>query len=125
MRGPVGFVYTAPFAGTVQIRRYQFIDGEVRVGSRVDSLPYFPYVTLSSGDRRVIYRPGALNTDTQLLVDDGVQVAAGAALLKTAGDGPSSWHTFYDSGVSAHVIASLASLPGDVELDPVPLFTRR
>jgi hypothetical protein len=122
---PLGFVFTAPFTGTVQIQLYQFIDGEVRVGSNVPSLPYFPYVTLASSDRRLVLRPGALDRDTELLARDGAQVAAGALLFKTIGDGASSWSTFYDRGVTAGVIASLVALPGEVELDAIPLFDSR
>jgi hypothetical protein len=122
---PVGYVFTAPFAGTVQIQLYQFIDGEVRVGSNVPSLPYFPYVTLASSDRRLVLRPGALDRDTQLIAESGVQVAAGASLFKTIGDGASSWSTFYDRGVTAGVIASLVAVPGEAELDALALFDSR
>jgi len=125
LRAPVGYVYTAPFAGTIQVRMYQLIDGDVRLGSNVTSLPYFPYVTLTSLDRRLILRPGAIETDTQLLVEDGARVSAGAGLFKAIGDGPSSWATFYDRSVTASVIASLAALPGEIELDPVALFAPR
>ena len=71
LRAPVGYVYLAPIAGTVRVQLYQFIEGEVRVGSFVPSLPFFPYVTVQSADRRVIYRPGALNADTEMLIKDG------------------------------------------------------
>jgi hypothetical protein len=125
LRAPVGYTYTAPFAGTVTVRRYQFIDGQVRVDSIVTGLPFFPYVTLESADRRVIFRPGALDADTQLIVKDGDRVAAGAPLFKTIGDGASSWRTFYDHGVTANVIASVAALPSGSELDPVAFFTTR
>ncbi len=125
LRAPVGYVYVAPVAGTVQVRLYQLIDGQVRVGSSVPSLPFFPYVTLESADRRIIYRPGALNADTQLLVKDGERADVGTPLFKTVGDGPSSWRTFYDRGVSANVIASVAALPSGAELDPVAFFTQR
>ncbi|HEY9326170.1 MAG TPA: hypothetical protein VIS26_06335, partial [Candidatus Limnocylindria bacterium] len=33
LRAPIGYAYTAPFAGTVTVRRYQLIDGQVRVDS--------------------------------------------------------------------------------------------
>jgi hypothetical protein len=122
---PVGYTYTAPFAGTVAVRRYQFIDGQVRVDSIVPGLPFFPYVTLESADRRIIFRPGALDADTELIVKDGDRIAAGAPLFKTIGDGASSWRTFYDRGVTANVIASVAALPSGSELDPVAFFTRR
>jgi hypothetical protein len=125
LRAPVGYTYTAPFAGIVTVRRYQFIDGQVRVDSIVPGLPFFPYVTLESADRRIIFRPGALDADTELIVKDGDRVAAGAPLFKTIGDGASSWRTFYDRGVTANVIASVAALPSVSELDPVAFFTQR
>jgi hypothetical protein len=125
LRAPIGFTYSAPFAGTVTVRRYQFINGEVRVDSIVPGLPFFPYVTLESADRRIIFRPGALDADTELIVKDGDRVAAGAPLFKTIGDGASSWRTFYDRGVTANVIASVAALPSGAELDPVAFFATR
>ena len=125
LRAPVGYTYTAPFAGTVTVRRYQFIDGQVRVDSIFPGLPFFPYITVESADRRVIFRPGALDVDTELIVKDGSRVAAGAPLFKTIGEGASSWRTFYDRGVTANVIASVAALPSGSELDPVAFFTQR
>ena len=125
LSAPVGYAYLASLAGTVQVRTYQLIDGDVRVGSSVPALPFFPYVTIESADRRIIYRPGALNTDTQVLVKDGQRVNVGTPLFKTIGDGPSSWHTFYDRGVTANVIASVAALPSGAELDAVAFFTTR
>lgn len=125
LRAPIGYAYTAPFAGTVTVRRYQLIDGQVRVDSIFPGLPYFPYVTLESADRRVIFRPGALDVDTVLIAKDGDRVAAGAPLFKTIGEGASSWRTFYDRGVTANVIASVAALPSGAELDPVAFFGAR
>ena len=125
LRAPIGYAYTAPFAGTVTVRRYQLIDGQVRVDSIFPGLPYFPYVTLESADRRVIFRPGALDVDTELIAKDGDRVAAGAPLFKTIGEGASSWRTFYDRGVTANVIASVAALPSGAELDPVAFFGAR
>ena len=125
LRAPIGYAYVALFAGTVQVKLYQLIDGDVRVGSSVPSLPFFPYVTIESADRRIIYRPGALNTDTQVLVKDGERVDVGTPLFKTVGDGPSSWRTFYDRSVTANVIASVAALPSGAELDPVAFFSTR
>jgi hypothetical protein len=119
---PVGFMYAAPFAGTVRVTVYQLVGGEIRVGTNVASQPFYPYLTLTSADRRIIYRPGALETDTQLLLQDGAKVEMGTPLFKVAGPGASSWRTFYDSSVTAQLVVSFASLPGDVELDPVPLF---
>lgn len=125
LSAPIGYVYLAPIAGAVQVRVYQLINGEVRLGSNVPSLPFFPYVTLESADRRVIFRPGALNADTQLLVKDGERAEPGTPLFKTVGDGASSWRTFYDHGVTANVIASVAALPSGSELDPVAFLTQR
>jgi hypothetical protein len=125
LRAPVGYVYLAPVAGTVRVQQYQLIDGEVRVGSFVPSLPFFPYVTISSADRRIIFRPGALNDDTEMLVKDGDRAEPGTPLFKTVGEGASSWRTFYDRGVTANVIASVAALPSGAELDPVAFFTTR
>jgi len=122
---PIGYVFLAPVAGTVRVSLYQLIDGQVRIGSSVPSLPFFPYLTLESVDRRIIYRPGALNADTQLLVRDGDRVELGAPLFKVVGDGASSWKTFYDRSVTANVIASVAALPSGAELDPVAFFTTR
>jgi hypothetical protein len=125
LRAPVGYVYVAPVAGTVQVRLYQIIDGEVRVGSSVPSLPFFPYITLESADRRSIFRPGALNADTQMLIKDGERAEPGTPLFKIVGDGASSWRTFYDRGVTANVVASVAALPSGAELDPVAFFATR
>jgi len=125
LRAPLDSVYLAPFAGTIQVRLYQLIDGEVRLGSNVPALQFFPYVTLESAERRVIYRPGALNVDTQLMVKDGERAELGTPLFKTIGGGASSWRTFYDRGVTANVIASVAALPSGAELDPVAFFDAR
>jgi hypothetical protein len=125
LHAPVGYVYRATMAGTVQVRQYQLIDGEVRVGSFVPTLPFFPYVTLESSDRRVIYRPGALNADTELLVKDGERADLGTPLFKTIGDGASSWRAFYDRGTTANVIVSVAALPSGAEVDPVAFFAAR
>jgi hypothetical protein len=122
---PIGYVFLAPITGTVRVSLYQLIDGQVRIGSSVPSLPFFPYLTLESADRRIIYRPGALNADTQLLVRDGDRPELGAPLFKVVGDGASSWRTFYDRSVTANVIASVAALPSGAELDPVAFFTTR
>jgi len=109
----------------VTVRRYQFISGEVRVDSIVPGLPFFPYVTLESADRRIIFRPGALNVDIAVSVKDGDRVTSGAPLFKVIGDGASSWHTFYDRGVTANVIVSVVALPSGAELDPVAFFATR
>jgi hypothetical protein len=123
LRAPVGYTYGAPIAGTVQVRLYQLINGEVRVGSVVPTLPFYPYVTLESSDRRIIFRPGALDVDTQVLIKDGERAESGTPLFKIVGDGASSWRTFYDRGMTANIIASVAALPSGAELDPVAFFT--
>jgi hypothetical protein len=125
LRAPVGYTYVAPFAGAVQVRMYQLINGEVRVGSVVPTLPFYPYVTLESSDRRLIFRPGALDVDAQVLIKDGERADSGTPLFKIVGDGASSWRTFYDRGVTANIIASVAALPSGAELDPVAFFTMR
>ena len=125
LRAPVGHVYVAPIAGTVRVQTYQLIDGEVRVGSFVPSLPFFPYITIESIDRRVIFRPGALNADTELLIKDRERAEPGTPLFKTVGEGASSWRTFYDRGMTANVVASVAALPSGVEVDPVAFFASR
>lgn len=125
LSAPVDYVFVAPVAGMVRVQLYQLIDGEVRVGSFVPSLPFFPYVTVSSADRRIIYRPGALNADTEMLIKDGERAEPGTPLFKTVGEGASSWRTFYDRGVTANVIASVAALPSGAELDPVAFFNTR
>jgi len=119
---PVGYTVTSPIAGTARIAVYQLLGGEIRVGSNIPSEPFFPYVTITSADRRVILRPGALDRDVQLLVKDGDTVAVGSPLFKILGDGASSWRTFYDRALSAQVVASFAAFPSGAELDPVPLF---
>jgi hypothetical protein len=124
LRAPVGYEYRAPFAGTVQVRLYQLLNGEVRVGSNVPSQPFFPYITLS-GDWQVVYRPGTLGIDTELLAQDGMSVEAGTPLFRTIGDGASSWQTFYDRSVTANVIASVTSVPAGIELDPVQFLSER
>ena len=125
LRAPVGYTLAAPFAGAVTVRRYQLIGGELRVDSLLPGVPFFPYVTLESADRRVIFRPGALDVDTDVTVKDGDRVAAGAPLFTISGEGASSWHTFYDRGVTANVIASVMALPSGSELDPVAFFGGR
>jgi hypothetical protein len=125
LRAPLGYVYLAPMGATVLVRTYQLIDGEVRVGSFVPSLPFFPYVTLESADRRVILRPGALNADTELLIKDGERAEPGTPLFKIVGEGASSWRTFYDRGVTANVIVSVATLPSGAEVDPVSFVASR
>jgi len=121
---PVGYTLTSPIAGTVTVIVYQFVDGEVRSGADLTDRASFPYVLIRSADREIKLRPGALNKDVQLIVKDGDTVAAGAAVFKIIGSGPSSWATFYDKGVTAQVLASVTARPQGTEVDPVPVFKR-
>lgn len=114
--------FVAPFAGTVEIRRYQFIDGQVRVGSNVASLPFFPYIAVVSAERRMTFRPGALDSVTEVLVADGATVTAGQPLFRIMGSGRSSWATFYDSRADYQVVVSLQTVPAGRDLDPAVYF---
>ena len=114
-----GTTVRAPLEGTVEIRLYQYINGDVRVGSNVPSLPFFPYVTIVESDRRLTLRPGALGTDIELLVQDGQRISVGAPLFRASGPGRSSWATFYDPSIPFQVVASLQALPSGVDLDPL------
>lgn len=115
-------MFTAPFAGIVEIQRYQFIAGEVRVGSNVPSLPFYPYISLVSASQRMTFRPGALGSVTEVLVANGAAVTAGQPLFRIAGPGRSSWATFYDSRTDYQVVVSLQSLPSGRDLDPAVYF---
>jgi len=121
---PSGYTMTSPVAGTVTINLYQFIDGEVRVGSNLSDQPFYPYVTVTSSDRKIVLRPGALDADVKLSVKDGDKIAAGAALFSSVSTSASSWRTFYDRNVQAQVIASVTAVPSGIEVDPVPVFKR-
>ena len=115
-------LFVAPFAGAVEVRLYQFIEGDVRVGSNVPSLPFFPYVSVIAKDRRITYRPGAVGAVTELLVRDGARVAAGDPLFRVEGEGRSSWATFYDARAPYQVVVSLQSVPGGRDLDAAAYF---
>jgi len=117
-----GTEFLARFDGVVELRVYQFINGEVWIGSNVSSLPFFPYVTVISGDKRMTYRPGALGSDTEVLVRDGQRIATGQPLFRVNGEGRSSWATFYDSRVPFQVVVSLVASPSGRELDPFSYF---
>jgi biotin carboxyl carrier protein len=112
--------FAAPFAGTVEIRTYQFIDGEVRVGSNVATLPFFPYISVVAADRKITYRPGMLGAITEVLAADGKTVAAGDPLFRLVDFGRSSWSTFYNASAPYHVVVSLQALPSGRDLDPAP-----
>lgn len=119
---PSGYTFSSPIAGKVSIALYQYIDGEVRQG--VTDQPSYPYIFLRSADREIKLRPGLIDKDIQMLVKDGDTVSAGAPLFRTLTTGASSWATFYDSSVTAQVVASAIALPANVEVDPVPIFKR-
>jgi len=116
----VGRTFAAPFTGTVEIRTYQFIDGEVRLGSNVPTLPFYPYISIVAADRRITYRPGTLGSVTELLARDGAQVGAGDQLFRLVAPGRSSWATFYNSSAPYEVVVSLQALPSGRDLDPAP-----
>jgi hypothetical protein len=116
----VGHTFVAPFAGTVEVLTYQFIDGEVRLGSNVPSLPFYPYISVVTADRKITYRPGTLGAVTEVLARSGTQVGAGDALFRLIAPGRSSWTTFYNSSAPYHVVVSLQGLPSGRDLDPVP-----
>jgi hypothetical protein len=116
----VGRTFAAPFAGRVEVRTYQLIGGEVRVGSNVAGLAFYPYVSVVASDRRITYRPGAMGAVTEVLVRDGATVAAGDPLFRLIAPGRSSWAAFYNSGAPYQVVVSLQSLPSGRDLDATP-----
>lgn len=115
-----GRTFIAPFAGTVEVRVYQFIDGEVRVGSNVPTLPFYPYISVAASDRKITYRPGALAAVTEVLVRDGTTVVAGDPLFRLVAPGRSSWTSFYSASAPYQVVVSLQSVPGGRDLDAAP-----
>jgi len=115
--------FVAPFAGTVEIRVYQLIDSEVRVGSNVPTLPFYPYISIIGSDRKIIYRPGTLSAVTEVLALDGATIAAGDPLFRLLGPGRSSWTTFYNPSAPYQVVVSLQTLPGGRDLDPSIYFS--
>ena len=123
LTAPVGYTLLSPISGSVSVAVYQLLAGDIRVGSNVPSEPFYPYVTITSADVKLVLRPGALKDDVELLVKDGDTVRAGAPLFKIVGRGASSWRTFYDRSLMAQVLASVTARPSGVELDPIPLFS--
>lgn len=116
-----GAELASPLAGRAEVRTYQLINGEIRTGANVAGLAYYPYVVVRSADRVLTLRPGALGTDSELLVGDGASVGVGTPLVRVIGDGPSSWRAFYDRTLQAQVVVSLTTA-GGADLDAVPLF---
>lgn len=120
---PAGNELAAPLAGRAEVRVYQLIDGQIRTGANVSGVPSFPYVIVRAADRVFTLRPGALGTASEVLVQDGQSVQAGTPLVRVIGGGPSSWATFYDTSLTAQVVASLVTASGQ-DLDAAALFTR-
>lgn len=118
---PAGTTFAAPFAGTVQIQLWQFINGQIVGGAGDGTRPVFPYVRIAAGDRFITYRTGAITKDTELLVQSGTVVKVGDPVFKVVGPGPASWSTFYDDGMISQVLVSLTATNGR-ELDPLPLL---
>ncbi len=116
----VDHTFVAPFAGTVAVLVYQFIDGEVRVGSNVPTLPFYPYISVVAADRKITYRSGTLGSVTEVLARDGATVAAGDPLFRLITLGRSSWTTFYNASAPYQVVVSLQAVPGGRDLDPTP-----
>jgi hypothetical protein len=121
----IGTVVTAALDGIVEVRMYQLIDGSVRVGSNVPSVPFYPYITIVSADSRMIYRPGALGADVEVLVEDGQQIRVGGPLFRQLGAGRSSWATFYDPGIPFQVVVSVQAVPSGRDLDALSFFSGR
>ena len=115
-----GRTFVSPFAGTVEVLVYQFIDGEVRVGSNVPSLPFYPYISVVAPDQKITYRSGTLGSDTDVLVRHGTTVAAGDPLFRPITLGRSSWTTFYNASAPYQLVVSLQALPSGRDLDPTP-----
>lgn len=114
-----GTAMRAPLAGIVEVRLYQYIGNEVRVGSNVPSVPFYAYVTVVTPDRRLTFRPGALGVDTEVLAQDGQRVAVGDPLFRATGSGRSSWATFYDPTIPFQVVVSLNLVPSGADADPL------
>jgi hypothetical protein len=118
----VGRSFVAPFAGTVEVRTYQLIDGDVRVGSNVATLPFYPYISVIAPDRKITYRPGILGSVTEVIARDETPVVAGDPLFRLVTSGRSSWTTFYNSSAPYQVVVSLQGVPSGADLDPTPYF---
>lgn len=120
---PVGTVFVAPFEARVEVIVYQLIDGEIRTGTDVAGIPSYPYVFLHTGDRIMKFRPGALETDTEIIVNTS-RVSEGDPLFRVTGTGASSWRAFYDATVGAQVMVSLETSTLS-DLDAKPLIRTR
>lgn len=121
--GP-GWTIVAPFDGRAEIHVYQLIDGVIREFTDVAGVPSYPYVIVTAPDgRKATYRPGALSTDTRLVVRAS-QVKEGDELFTVIGGGPSSWHDFYDASISFRIVVSLVTAVG-ADADAAPLVKGR
>ena len=118
-----GWTVVAPFDARVEVHVYQLVDGEIREFTDVPGTPSYPYVVLVAPDRRLTLRAGALGTDTDLLVRAS-QITAGAPLFKVIGQGPSSWHEFYDDSIPFQIVVSLVNGAG-ADLDAASSVTVR
>jgi hypothetical protein len=119
-----GWTIVAPFDGRAEVHVYQLIDGTIREFTDTAGIPSYPYVIVTADDgRKVTYRPGALTTDTQLLVRAS-QVKAGDDLFTIVGPGRSSWHDFYDPSISFEIVVSLVSAAG-ADADAAQLIKAR
>jgi biotin carboxyl carrier protein len=122
---PAGpYTITSPIAGTVSIAMYQYLEGDVRVGSNIPELPFYPYVTVSGSERKIVLRPSSLQAGVKLLVSNGQKIGVGDALFSITDLSPSSWRTFYDRNLDAPVIASVLSTSTGAEVDPLSIFKR-
>lgn len=119
-----GWTVLAPFDGRVEIRVYQFLDGQPREFTDVAGVAKYPYVEVYAPDgRRMRYRPGALGTATELVAKDGA-IRAGEDLFRVTSEGPASWREFYDASVTFNIVVSLTSAAG-TDLDASPLIKVR
>jgi hypothetical protein len=109
--------FVAPFAGRLEVVTYQLIDGEVRVGSDIAALPFYPYISVVAPDRKITYRAGTLGSVTELLTRHGAAVAAGDPLFRLITLARSSWTTFYNSSAPYQLVVSLQSMPSGRDLD--------
>ncbi|MDE3193415.1 MAG: hypothetical protein KGN00_06980 [Chloroflexota bacterium] len=108
-----GWTVTAPFDGTVELHVYQLVGGEIREFANASGVPAYPYVIVNAADgRKMIYRPGAVDSDTHVLVSADRKVRAGDDLFTVVGAGPSSWHDFYDQSISFQIVVSLSTAAG-------------
>ncbi len=120
-----GWTVTAPFDGRVEVHVYQLVDGTIREFADAAGVPSYPYVIVSAADgRKMTYRPGAVGTDTRVVVKADQTVKAGDDLFSVVGTGPSSWHDFYDQSVTFQIVVSLVTAAG-ADADAAPLITAR